>query len=797
MSFEYKEFPLTIDLVEGNTNQNANKKVYLSQRDIGSSKIILSLTFKGAVYPVPETAKLRFFVKRYNGGIVMQDDTIETESHVNVIDPTNGKIEILLNNDTIAVPGQAEAQLEIELTPGKIMTSQKFNFFIDTALGASANLISGNDIPLLDKAIEAGRVLSSIDLVALVEFQNNIDALEKKSKNTLTELKTKDLSNLSDGDIVTTNGYYSPGDGGQAFYIVDNSYMGVFEGGDIVTVGTTKLRLMYLDKINVKWFGARTGSTYGTDFTNALIKIKEYAVTKDKKVIAWVPFDRTGYYLRQSFTIDPHYIAIHSDGATIDVTKVIDDNAPYVFNPKYDKSKLGNMTERVTMVNAVQGIFFNSSYTTFSALKTKDTILFNFEVPLSEKDTHSSSDIPIGYIAIRNIPYFFTFGRNGYLNEFNKVSGRLCRSAVKIYGWNDQTFLNNTKGDNGFYQDNWGENITFKGGQFGGACEEVITNNMAIGSLNFIGVSIDYSYGGNYYKGSSGAFTNFQNCFIEHSHISYNQERPTVNYLNLLENDCITHYDNCFFHLGATADRDKAEADLGFFAYSTTGLPLLKISNCRFSNYKILNQFASEGVKVSVANNVFLNTIPFISNKRSNLFRSTIADTTATNINTFPDIYVPFFGAVAANIVSQYETTEAVITWDSIEKAFKIKKKGGAPSVNLVVKMETNPENYSVSFKVKTISGNGTLNAKLRYLTKRVRSILKVDNSIITIPDIVDSTYIKSVQDNITPSTSYVTFTDGFITPRPGYEQIVLSIELTNLTNDAEFYLKDVIFSKF
>jgi hypothetical protein len=186
MAFEYKEFPLALDLVEGTSAQSSNKKISLSQRDIGVSKILFSLTFRNVAYPIPAGAKVRLFIKRYNSGIVMQDQTAETGAHVVVTDSTNGKIEVLLNSDSIANAGQAEAQIEIELAPGKIMTSQKFSFFIESALGANGEVISGNDIPLLDRALLVGEKFLTTDLDAVLSVTNDVQT-NKSNLSTLTK----------------------------------------------------------------------------------------------------------------------------------------------------------------------------------------------------------------------------------------------------------------------------------------------------------------------------------------------------------------------------------------------------------------------------------------------------------------------------------------------------------------------------------------------------------------------------------------------------------------------------------
>jgi BppU N-terminal domain len=200
MAFEYKEFPLSLDLVEGTSAQSSNKKISLSQRDIGVSKILFSLTFRNVAYPIPAGAKVRLFIKRYNSGIVMQDQTAETGAHVVVTDADNGKIEVLLNSDSIANAGQAEAQIEIELAPGKIMTSQKFSFFIEAALGANGGIVSGNDIPLLDKALAFGEKFANTDLDAVINVTSDVTALKQDQKFLALEMNVKYYGAIGDGN---------------------------------------------------------------------------------------------------------------------------------------------------------------------------------------------------------------------------------------------------------------------------------------------------------------------------------------------------------------------------------------------------------------------------------------------------------------------------------------------------------------------------------------------------------------------------------------------------------------------
>jgi BppU N-terminal domain/Glycosyl hydrolases family 28 len=259
MAFEYKEFPLALDLVEGTSAQSSNKKISLSQRDIGVSKILFSLTFRNVAYPIPTGAKVRLFIKRYNSGIVMQDETPETGAHVVVTDADNGKIEVLLNSDSIANAGQAEAQIEIELAPGKIMTSQKFSFFIEAALGANGGIISGNDIPLLDRALEVGTKFKNVDINSILNLNKSVDILKSQCLNVLEYENLKTL-------IPLTNSYnWQPviqaalDSGKKAIFIPDGDFL---VNSSILIPDDVTLVMSYNTKIIRNFSG--TGSSLAT-----------------------------------------------------------------------------------------------------------------------------------------------------------------------------------------------------------------------------------------------------------------------------------------------------------------------------------------------------------------------------------------------------------------------------------------------------------------------------------------------------------------------------------------------------
>lgn len=657
----------------------------------------------------------------------------------------------------------------------------------------------------MDKALtdENGNQFTTLK-AHLDDKGKKITALALKSQFSLTEMKTKNLSGLKNGDIITTNGYYSSGDGGAANYMVDNAYTGVYEGGDIVTIGSTKLRLLHDNKINVKQFGGRIGSTYANDFTNAIKKIKEYAMAKNTKISIEIPFNVGRYYWNESFVVDANYTTFWSKGALIDVTACIDNNLPYIFQMKFNKSQIG-FDELGRREFVFDHVHFTSSYTTKVSMDNKNTVLFAFETSIAEKDTHLSSHMTLNSVIMRNVPYFIGIGRNGYLLTFKDCTGRICRQAIKVYSWTDPTAINPTLDSSGYYHANWGENITFEGGMFGGSFEETIYNGTAVGSLKFKDTSIDYSYGGNWLATKSGSFTSFKDCFIEHGHGNlpdpytndYNYYRTDINYLMLLNDTSRVVIDGGRFHLGPHSGRDGT--DLKYLASTTGGIPSLVIKNCKFSNYKLLTQLVHENIDVSLDDNMYEGSIPFIVSKKNNLFRTSLNQDSADKIDYFTDAYVVYYGSVVTQVTSQWETYEAKIEWDTTEKAFKITKIGGTTAgINLVLRLPRGIGNkqYNLSFKTKIISGSGTFNAKLRYITDRQKHLVKADNTILSLPYPLDPAFLKTLVDSSNLTTEYTQYIDGFIIPRGQYDLLAINLEIGALADNTTFYLKDVIFNR-
>ena len=68
---------------------------------------------------------------------------------------------------------------------------------------------------------------------------------------------------LQETNVVRTQGYYAPDDGGSAFYVIENNPTLVDNGGDIIKINGTDLiaRLIPRDDLNVLQFGAKRGSS--------------------------------------------------------------------------------------------------------------------------------------------------------------------------------------------------------------------------------------------------------------------------------------------------------------------------------------------------------------------------------------------------------------------------------------------------------------------------------------------------------------------------------------------------------
>lgn len=134
----------------------------------------------------------------------------------------------------------------------------------------------------------------------VVEFSESI---VKKAFSFANVSKMKDCENLYAGAICHTNGFYTSGDGGSAWYVISTS--GTANEMDIIACGSLFAVLVKPEYVNPEMFGA-----YGDGETNDYSTL-QYVLENNKNVVL------TKRYYIDNTLIPNRYIHIYSFGGTI------------------------------------------------------------------------------------------------------------------------------------------------------------------------------------------------------------------------------------------------------------------------------------------------------------------------------------------------------------------------------------------------------------------------------------------------------------------------------------------------
>lgn len=131
--------------------------------------------------------------------------------------------------------------------------------------------------------------------------------------NSVEELKTSTSTILKEGDIVQTLGYYAPGDGGGAMYMINYNPAAVEDGGLVHYLSysdTLRAEMILEDSVNVHQFGA-VGDGKADD-SNAIQSAIDNAASK----IIEFGNNKT-YIIRKPIAITKNGTIINGNGGTI------------------------------------------------------------------------------------------------------------------------------------------------------------------------------------------------------------------------------------------------------------------------------------------------------------------------------------------------------------------------------------------------------------------------------------------------------------------------------------------------
>ncbi|HDX9638974.1 TPA: BppU family phage baseplate upper protein [Bacillus mobilis] len=181
----FKTYDINVDLV---TDASTTCAIRFSQNDKNSAKLLLTITNKGVELDLSQAKSVRMSFKKPDGTRVFQNDC-------QPINALKGKYQILLKTQTLTSVGNVIAQIHIE-EEDRTIDTQKFFFVVNESLLSNEAIESTNEFPVIQKAIEAGKKLTGVDIDGIIAAGVKADGALKKTGGTMTGYLEFDVSNF-------------------------------------------------------------------------------------------------------------------------------------------------------------------------------------------------------------------------------------------------------------------------------------------------------------------------------------------------------------------------------------------------------------------------------------------------------------------------------------------------------------------------------------------------------------------------------------------------------------------------
>lgn len=543
----------------------------------------------------------------------------------------------------------------------------------------------------------------------------------------------------------------------------------------------------------------------GSDDTAAIDAAIDWAVSQNYRPKLIFPGGK--YRYGGSKIVDGQKVCLEGRGrVTFDVTDSVAANKPYIFNLQNTKVDSGEMNWTQP---AFKGFHFITTLDK-ATLLTKDTVLFAFETPhayaAAGNNTKNSSNLHFENISGRWIPYYFTFGQSAFLLRFKNVNFRLCRTLIKVFHPTADPGVINKTQLSGRYHIDYGENISFEGGQMGGAWETAIYNKLQAGSLNFEDVSIDYWTGGTFLTVGHNGKTNFFKGHVESAHnpsVSmnpYNMDAPDIKHWIEMLGSHKVNFEGTTFYAGTVSDRDTTDMKKLVNGTANNTINFIGVS---FENMKFTEKQLANFDNCNVIGCTFIDSIPFFKNLTTlndNLVFNKKNDD-ITDVKTLENVFCPYYASAGfSNLTDQWTNSSIKVEWDSIEKAFKITKT--AALVSQVVAFSFPVPNASGNNLIYTldVKANGTTSGNFIVKLRGGEATKKhaIDNNALkSYYEYTDLQYIRDLVSSSAVPTAWTTYTltsmNGFIPKQQRYKKYLIEIDINSLAVGESIFIKNVI----
>lgn len=123
-----KNFSVIIDSII--QPKNIDHFTVFNQGDLNDIELDITLTHNNASVDLTTNTSVAVFFKRSDNSLNNQDLT----NGVTITDMVNGKIKVILNSQTLSIPGLVQAEVHVNYPNNQVLVFRKFSFMVEGSL---------------------------------------------------------------------------------------------------------------------------------------------------------------------------------------------------------------------------------------------------------------------------------------------------------------------------------------------------------------------------------------------------------------------------------------------------------------------------------------------------------------------------------------------------------------------------------------------------------------------------------------------------------------------------------------
>ncbi len=180
---------ITIDTMQHkdfSTKEEELKVMRFYQNDLNSAKLLINVTHDKVVTDFSTATKVQIAFLKPDGKRVFQD--------VQNVNQMQGKYYVVLSTQTLIAYGNVVAQLRLTFPDNKVIETCKFVFAVDESIMSDEAMKSTNELPVIQKAIEAGEKLEGVDINGIIAAGELAKGALPKTGGTMTGNIDMDIS---------------------------------------------------------------------------------------------------------------------------------------------------------------------------------------------------------------------------------------------------------------------------------------------------------------------------------------------------------------------------------------------------------------------------------------------------------------------------------------------------------------------------------------------------------------------------------------------------------------------------